>query len=68
MKSKITRLRLRPGDILVVNNVEDANRLKKSRVRLPKGVHSVPIIVAPEGIKLIPLAKLKEIVAELENV
>ena len=67
MKKIIRRLRLRQGDIIVVNNAETAQALKRCRPPVPEGVTRVPIVVAPEGIKKVPLEKLKALVAELEK-
>ena len=68
MKKVIKRLRLREGDILVVQNAETLKRLLKSNPPRPDGVRtSVPVVLAPEGIEQIPLEKLKELVARLEG-
>ena len=67
MKRRIARLRLQEGDILVVNNAEDLRRLINCRPKLPKGLHSVPVVIAPEGIKKVSLKQLKQIVSQLET-
>jgi len=67
VKKIIRKLRLRQGDILVVNNMETAQALMRTRPPMPAGVTSVPIVMAPEGIKKVPLEKLKAIVTELEG-
>jgi len=66
VKKIIRKLRLRQGDILVVNNMETAQALMRTRPPMPTGVTSVPIVMAPEGIKKVPIEKLKAIVAEVE--
>lgn len=69
MKRQIRRLRLRQGDIVVVENYETCKRLQQATVSmdLPKGVTYVPIIVAPEGVRLVSVDKLKKMVARLER-
>jgi hypothetical protein len=67
MKKLVRKLRLRQGDILVVNNMETARALVRSRPEPPRGVTSIPIVVAPEGIKAVPLEKLKKLIAELDK-
>lgn len=64
--SLIRKLRLRPGDIVVVSDYETATRISRVSTALPKGITSVPIVVAPEGIRKVSLARLKAIVAKLE--
>lgn len=62
MKRQIRRLRLRQGDIVVVENYETCKRLQQATASmdLPKGVTYVPIIVAPEGVRLISVDKLEK--------
>ena len=69
MKRQIRRLRLRQGDIVVVENYETCKRLQQATqsMDLPKGVTYVPIIVAPEGVRLVSVDKLKKMVARLER-
>ena len=69
MKRQIRRLRLRQGDIVVVENYETCKRLQQATVSmdLPKGVTYVPILVAPEGVRLVSLDKLKKMVARMER-
>ncbi len=67
MKKLIRKLRLRRGDILVVNNMETVRALLRTHPPMPAGVTSVPIVLAPEGIKKVPLETLKKIVTELEG-
>lgn len=67
MKKIVKRLRLRRGDIIVVNTVETCRRLMRSGARPPDGVTNIPIVVAPEGVRQIPLKQLKALVAELEK-
>ncbi|MGB8834111.1 MAG: hypothetical protein WCC95_18315 [Candidatus Sulfotelmatobacter sp.] len=69
MKRQIRRLRLRQGDIVVVENYETCKRLQQATqsMDLPKGVTYVPIIVAPEGVRLVSLDKLKKMVARMER-
>ena len=69
MKRQIRRLRLRQGDIVVVENYETCKRLQQATqsMDLPKGVTYVPILVAPEGVRLVSLDKLKKMVARMER-
>jgi hypothetical protein len=69
VKRAIRRLRLRQGDIVVVENYETAKRLMSTTrdMDLPKGVTHIPILIAPEGVRLVSLAKLKKMVARLER-
>ena len=69
MKRQIRRLRLRQGDIVVVENYETCKRLQQATqsMDLPKGVTYVPILVAPEGVRLVSVDKLKKMVARLER-
>jgi hypothetical protein len=69
LKRQIRRLRLRQGDIVVVENYETCKRLQQATASmdLPKGVTYVPIIVAPEGVRLVSVDKLKKMVARLER-
>ena len=67
MKRIVQRLRLRQGDILVVRNIEDGRRVLNCGARVPRGVMSVPVVVAPEGIQRVPLDTLKRLVAKLEK-
>ena len=69
MKRAIRRLRLRQGDIVVVENYETAKRLMSTTrdMDLPKGVTHIPILIAPEGVRLVSLDKLKKMVARLER-
>ena len=62
MKRQIRRLRLRQGDIVVVENYETCKRLQQAAASmdLPKGVTYVPILVAPEGVRLISVDKLEK--------
>ena len=62
MKRQIRRLRLRQGDIVVVENYETCKRLQQATqsMDLPKGVTYVPILVAPEGVRLISVDKLEK--------
>jgi hypothetical protein len=65
----LRRLRLQPGDIVIVENVETARRLMQAArlIDLPKGVDNVPIVIAPEGVKKLPVEKLKQIVSQMES-
>lgn len=67
MKRIVQRLRLRQGDILVVRNIEDGRRVLNCGARAPRGVTSIPVVVAPEGIQRVPLDTLKRLVAKLEK-
>ena len=69
MKRQIRRLRLRQGDIVVVENYETCKRLQQATASmdLPKGVTYVPILVAPEGVRLVSLDKLKKMVVRMER-
>ena len=69
MKRQIRRLRLRQGDIVVVENYETCKRLQQATqsMDLPKGVTYVPILVAPEGVRLVSVDKLKKMVARMER-
>ena len=69
MKRQIRRLRLRQGDIVVVENYETCKRLQQATqsMDLPKGVTYVPILVAPEGVRLVSLDKLKKMVVRMER-
>ena len=67
MKKIVQRLRLRQGDILVVRNIEDGRRVLNCGARTPRGVTSIPVVVAPEGIQRVPLDTLKRLVAKLEK-
>ena len=69
MKRQIRRLRLRQGDIVVVENYETCKRLQQATqsMDLPKGVTYVPILVAPEGVRLVSLDKLKKMIARMER-
>jgi hypothetical protein len=62
MKRQIRRLRLHQGDIVVVENYETCKRLQQAAANmdLPKGVTYVPILVAPEGVRLISVDKLEK--------
>ena len=62
MKRQIRRLRLRQGDIVVVENYETCKRLQQAAASmdLPKGVTYVPILVAPEGVRLVSVDKLEK--------
>ena len=62
MKRQIRRLRLRQGDIVVVENYETCKRLQQATASmdLPKGVTYVPILVAPEGVRLVSVDKLEK--------
>jgi hypothetical protein len=62
LKRQIRRLRLRQGDIVVVENYETCKRLQQATASmdLPKGVTYVPILVAPEGVRLISVDKLEK--------
>ncbi len=67
MKRIVQRLRLRQGDILVVRNIEDGRRVLHCGARVPRGVTSIPVVVAPDGIQRVPLDTLKRLVAKLEK-
>lgn len=69
MRRLLRRLRLRQGDIVVVENVETANRLMQAArlISLPENCKNVPIVVAPEGVRRLSVSKLKQIVARLER-
>jgi hypothetical protein len=58
---------LKQGDILVVTNAEDAKRLKHCGAQLDPSITSIPIVVAPAGIKRVSLEYLKKIVEQLEK-
>jgi hypothetical protein len=62
LKRQIRRLRLRQGDIVVVENYETCKRLQQATASmdLPKGVTYVPILVAPEGVRLVSVDKLEK--------
>lgn len=52
-----------------MENYETCKRLQQatSSMDLPKGVTYVPILIAPEGVRLVSLDKLKKMVARLER-
>ena len=52
-----------------MENYETCKRLQQATqsMDLPKGVTYVPIIVAPEGVRLVSVDKLKKMVARLER-
>ena len=63
MKKTIRRLRLQPGDILVVNDPETVRRL--SELGSINGVNfNVPIVFAPNGIKRLNREYLEKILKQ----
>jgi hypothetical protein len=67
MNNQIRKLRLKQGDIVVVQTYETYKRLAAAthNMDLPEGVTYVPVLVAPEGVRKVKLEKLKKIVARL---
>ena len=65
MKKTIRRLRLKPGDILVVNDPEMGRRL--SGLGAISGLSfNVPIVFAPNGIKKLSKKYLEKILKQLQ--
>ena len=55
-------LRLQAGDIVVVQDLETANRLQQCPAKWP-----CPILMAPEGIERIGLDTLRRVLADAEK-
>jgi len=69
MKRLIRKLRLRQGDIIVVNNGETAKRLMDAsrKVVFSPTLDNIPIVIAPEGIHRLSAASLRKILARAEK-
>ena len=62
MKKQIRRLRLRPGDAVVVRDWQVANALAGLKI----GKFPVPIVIAPEGLKRVGIDYLRRLLAHME--
>jgi DNA polymerase III delta subunit len=69
LRRVIRKLRLRQGDIIVVNTGETAQRLMTAvrHVKMNKDVLNIPIVIAPEGLHRLSVKQLKKILERKEK-